>query len=170
MRGDVKVSRGSAAQRTPPVGTKRHVPPWVLISSLLLTLAGLGASSYLTVAPYNTTVVLACPSTGTINCEKVTTSPESMVFGIPVAVLGLAFFVGMLVLNVPWTWRLRWPLVHQARLLAVVAGVCFVVWLIYAELFRIDAICLWCTSVHVITVALFAVVLLGTAGTREVAA
>ncbi len=32
-----------------------------------------------------------------------------------------------------------------------------------AELFRIDAICLWCTVVHALTVALFAVLALGAA-------
>ena len=35
--------------------------------------------------------------------------------------------------------------------------------LIYAELFQIDAICLWCTAVHVITVALFIAVVVGEA-------
>jgi uncharacterized membrane protein len=31
---------------------------------------------------------------------------------------------------------------------------------VWAELFRIDAICLWCTVVHALTVALFAVLVL----------
>ena len=38
-----------------------------------------------------------------------------------------------------------------------------VVHLIRAELFEIDAICLWCTAVHGITVALFITVLVGEA-------
>jgi uncharacterized membrane protein len=38
-----------------------------------------------------------------------------------------------------------------------------VVYLVYAELFLVDAVCLWCTVVHVLTVALFAVVALATA-------
>ena len=42
----------------------------------------------------------------------------------------------------------------------VAAGVAFVFYLVWAELFRIDAICLWCTVVHVSTVVLFAVVVL----------
>jgi uncharacterized membrane protein len=37
------------------------------------------------------------------------------------------------------------------------------VWLVYAELFKIDAICLWCTVVHAITVVLFGVVLVAEA-------
>jgi len=45
----------------------------------------------------------------------------------------------------------------------MVAGVAMVLHLVYAELFQIDAICLWCTTVHVITVVLFAVVLVAEA-------
>ena len=45
------------------------------------------------------------PGSGAINCEKVTTSPQSYVFGIPVAMLGLVFFVPMLVLCLPAAWR-----------------------------------------------------------------
>ena len=33
----------------------------------------------------------------------------------------------------------------------------------WAELFRIEAICLWCTVVHALTVALFAVIVVGAA-------
>jgi uncharacterized membrane protein len=35
-----------------------------------------------------------------------------------------------------------------------------VFYLVYAELFEVDRNCLWCTVVHVITVALFAVLVL----------
>lgn len=131
--------------------------------SLLLAAAGTGVSTYLTVAHYTATVILACPSTGAIDCEKVTSSPESVAFGVPVAVLGLVFYAAMLLVCSPPAWRARSPWTSRARLASVAGGVCFVIWLIYAELFRIDAICLWCTSVHVITIALFAVVALGTA-------
>jgi len=33
------------------------------------------------------------------------------------------------------------------------------VYLVYIELFRVDAICLWCTGVHVCTVLMFGAVL-----------
>ena len=34
-------------------------------------------------------------------------------------------------------------------------GLGTVLYLLYAELFAIDAICLWCTTVHVLTLVLF---------------
>jgi uncharacterized membrane protein len=63
----------------------------------------------------------------------------------------------MVALNSPWGWRLqRLPLVRWLRLGSVVAGMGFVLYLIYAELIEIRAICLWCTSVHVATFLIFA--------------
>jgi len=147
-------ARAAAVAEAPPAGP----PAWLQWTTWGLSLAGLGVSIYLTIAHFNTAVSLACPATSTVNCEKVTTSPQSYAFGIPVAVLGLAFYVFLAVANSPWAWRVTWPPLRWARLGSVVAGMLFVLWLIYAELFKIGAICLWCTSVHVITFALFALI------------
>ena len=108
-------------------------------------------------------MTLACPATSTVNCEKVTTSPESYAFGIPVAVLGLAFYGFVAVVNSPWAWRITWPPLRWARVGSMVVGILFVLYLIYAELFSIGAICLWCTSVHVITFVLFVLIVFGAA-------
>jgi uncharacterized membrane protein len=138
--------------------TTAATPAWLQWTTWGLSLAGLGVSIYLTIAHFNTSVSLACPATSTINCEKVTTSPESYAFGIPVAVLGLAFYVFMAAANSPWLWRVTWPPLRWARIGSVVVGILFVLYLIYCELFKIGAICLWCTSVHVITFCLFALI------------
>jgi uncharacterized membrane protein len=37
--------------------------------------------------------------------------------------------------------------------------------LVYAELFRIDNICLWCTSVHILSLILFGITVFGTVAT-----
>jgi len=126
------------------------------LATFILSLYGLGASIYLTIAHYDTQITLACSDKGLINCEEVTTSAQSMVFGVlPVAVLGLAFYVFMVAVNSPWAWRLSWPPVRWARLGSVIVGMGFVLYLIYAELDQIHAICLWCTSVHVATFLIF---------------
>jgi len=152
-----------AATASSSSGPRR--PRWIVPSTLFVSAAGLGVSIYLTIAHYTTTVTLACPETSTVNCEKVTTSAESVVFGIPVAVLGLVYFVAMLGLNSPPAWSSTSPLIRWARMLAACIGVCFVGWLVYSELFKIDAICLWCTSVHVLNLILFALIAVGTAAT-----
>jgi uncharacterized membrane protein len=138
-------------------------PAWLQWTTWVLSLGGLGVSIYLTIAHFNTSVTLACPATSTVNCEKVTTSPQSYAFGIPVAVLGLAFYVFLAAANSPWAWRMTWPPLRWARIGSVVVGIVFVLWLVYAELFKIGAICLWCTSVHVITFALFVLIVFSAA-------
>ena len=142
---------------------ERWVPAWVAPVTLALSAAGLAVSAYLTLVHYTTTVTLACSTTGVVNCEKVTTSPQSMIAGVPVAPLGVVFFVVAAALCVPAAWRSQAPAVRIARIAWMVAGVAMVLHLVYAELFQIDAICLWCTTVHVITVVLFAVVLVAEA-------
>ena len=151
----VKAAAGEAQPAPPPL--------WYQLTTWILSLAGLGVSIYLTIAHFNTSVTLACPATSTINCEKVTTSPQSYAFGIPVAVLGLAFYVFLAVVNSPWAWRITWPPLRWVRVGSMVVGMVFVLYLIYAELFSIGAICLWCTSVHVITFALFVLIMFGAA-------
>jgi uncharacterized membrane protein len=132
------------------------VPAWLQWTSLVLSLAGLGVSIYLTIAHYTSTSILTCSAKGFVDCAKVTTSAQSMVFGVfPVAVLGLAFYVFMTAVNSPWGWRLRTPLVWWTRLGSAVIGIGFVLYLVYAEVIQIGNICLWCTSVHVITFLLF---------------
>ncbi len=132
-----------------------------MVATPLFALAGLGVSVYLTIAHYTQLPLAACPENATINCEKVTTSPESVVFGVPVALLGLLFFAAMVPLCLPFAWRCAHRLVAPARLAAVVVGIGFVCYLLYAELFDIRSICLYCTSVHVLTFALFVGVVTG---------
>jgi uncharacterized membrane protein len=139
-----------------------YVPRWVPISALIVVVIGLGLSTYLTIEHFNSSVGLACPATGGVDCVKVTTSEQSKVFGITVAVLGQAFLVPALIANLPAMWRSGNPVIRFGRLAGMIVGIGFVVYLIYAELFEIDAICLWCTAVHVLTFLLFVITLIGT--------
>ena len=139
-------------------------PLWLQLTSLVLSLGGLGVSVYLTIEHYTGNTSLFCSDKGAINCAAVTTSPESMVFGVlPVAVLGLAFFVFMVAVTTPMAWRSRRREISLARLGSLVVGVGFILYLIYVELYQVGAICLWCTSVHVITFLLFVLTALAAA-------
>jgi uncharacterized membrane protein len=140
-------------------------PRWLAPVSLLLALAGVCVATYLTVVHYDTHIPLFCSETSRFNCHAVQTSPESRFLGVPVAVLGLAYFVLALPLLLPVAWRSANPLVRWGRLAGAIGGVGFVVWLVFAELVRIHAICLWCSSVHVLTALLFVLIAYGTAVT-----
>ncbi|HEY5985280.1 MAG TPA: vitamin K epoxide reductase family protein [Streptosporangiaceae bacterium] len=160
-RTDRKPSPTRAApEAAAPAGLA--VPSWLQWTTLLLSLGGLGVSIYLTIVHYTTALSIACPENSTVNCEKVITSPQSYVFGIPVAVLGLAFFVLMVALTTPWAWRGTGPfawlvsVTGWTRLGSAIVGIIFVLYLVYTEVITLNmTICLWCTAVHVITLLLF---------------
>jgi uncharacterized membrane protein len=133
-------------------------PPWRPVAAFLLSLVGFGLSMYLTLEHFQNGH-LPCPANSTISCLKVTTSPESEVFGIfPVALLGLIFYAVMVPVMWPALWYVRQRWVGWARLGLVVGGMGFVLYLLGAELFSIKAICLWCTGVHVTTFVIFVLV------------
>lgn len=117
-----------------------------------LALLGLAISAYLTATHYFAEQVpLACSAGGIVDCEQVTSSAESMVGPVPVAVLGVVWFLGSALLVVA---RARQKLVGLQMIWAV-GGLLSVFYLVYAELFLIGALCLWCTAIHVLVVVLF---------------
>jgi uncharacterized membrane protein len=138
------------------------VPRWVPMLGSLLSVAGVGVAGYLTYAHYASPSVLACPDRGVIDCAKVTTSSYSSFHGLPVAVIGLGYFAAMAVLHHPRLWRQPHRSVRWGRLGLAGAGVATALWLLYVELFRLDAICLYCSAAHLVALALFVVTAFGT--------
>ena len=136
---------------------------WPGVLGTLASALGLGVAGYLTYEHYKSSTSLACSDNGVVNCLKVTTSSYSEVAGVPVALLGLVFFAVMLVLQLPPMWRRADAAIRWIRLGWAVVGLGTVLYLLYAELFSIDAICLWCTSVHVLTFVLFGTTVYATA-------
>jgi uncharacterized membrane protein len=137
---------------------KRPIPRTAIWVSLGLSLAGLAVATYLTIEHFNTALTLACPDTGRINCQRVTTSHYSHLAGIPVAVLGVVYFAVATALMTPRAWRSTSATLRWTRIGWVSLGLLTVVYLVWAEFFGVNAICLWCTSVHVITFLLFVLV------------
>lgn len=142
------------------------LPRWIPWAATLVCLAGLFVAVYLTFAHYMaSSVSLACPATSSINCEKVTTSPQSIVFGVPLPIYGLVYFVVMTGLNLPRTWSSTNSWVAPLRLGLAVAGIGFALYLVATELLVIGAICLWCTAEHVMSFVLLMLVVTGTSRT-----
>ena len=146
-----------------PAARVQTFPRWLPATSLILAVLGLAVSGYLSYEHHTSSTTLSCPNTATINCVKVTTSSYSSFLGMPVSDLWLAFFLAMTALCLPSLWRSLAASVRALRLATAAGGVVFVLYLAWAELYKIDAICLWCTAVHVITAALFGVIAVGTA-------
>ena len=134
---------------------------------LVLATAGLLISAYLTATHYFAEQVpLACSTGGIVDCEQVTHSAESMVGPLPVAVLGVVWFAGYLLLLGARAMSARPNGLINLHMVWAVLGLASVFYLVYAELFLIGALCLWCTGVHVIVALLFLMTLWDTTAPR----
>ncbi len=127
--------------------------PGLRRAALLLSGLGLLIAAYLTVLHYSAAVPLVCSQSGLVNCERVITSPQSVWFGAPVAGVGFAWFAVTLV------WWLRSgpqapPWLAGVRLGWAALGAVTVVYLVYVELVELRHLCLWCSALHVIILAL----------------
>ncbi|MFL5822986.1 MAG: vitamin K epoxide reductase family protein [Solirubrobacteraceae bacterium] len=116
---------------------------------LVLTVVGVGLATYLTVIHY-ADINPAC--TAGTSCIKVQTSEWSKLAGIPVALLGLIGYIGIL-------GSLLVSDREESRLATLgltLIGFLFSGYLTYRELFSIHAICEWCVSSACIMTLLFA--------------
>jgi uncharacterized membrane protein len=108
-----------------------------------LSVIGLGIAIYLTYVHYSG-IQPVCTAGG--SCIKVQTSQWSRLAGVPVALIGLIGYVGILA-------SLLAPDREETRLATLgltLIGFSFSAYLTYRELFSIHAICEWCASSAVI--------------------
>jgi uncharacterized membrane protein len=108
------------------------------IAILVLALIGVGVAGYLTYVHYEGLKVLCLSSGG---CETVQASRYAKLDGVPVAVLGLLGYVGIL-----GSLLTRGELGRVAGFAIALIGFGFSMYLTYRELFTIKAICQWCVS------------------------
>jgi uncharacterized membrane protein len=87
----------------------------------------------------------------------VQTSKYSDIAGVPVALMGLLYFVAMALLALTRISRIRMPgeleWVQPAALSMALGATAFVAYLTYVELFVLEAICIWCVGLASLTVA-----------------
>jgi uncharacterized membrane protein len=108
------------------------------VAGLGLSVLGLAVAGYLTYIHYAGIEPVCNVAHG---CVKVQTSEYAELAGIPVAVLGLAGYVAILVaLLIDGVYG------RMAAALFALVGFGFSAYLTYRELFTIDAICQWCVA------------------------
>jgi uncharacterized membrane protein len=118
----------------------------LLRTGLVLAILGLGIAGYLTYVHYADVDPVCNIAHG---CHKVQTSQYANLAGVPVALLGLLGYVGILVgLLVPGENG------RMAAALLALIGFGFSMYLTYRELFTIDAICQWCVGSAVLMTGL----------------
>jgi uncharacterized membrane protein len=124
----------------------------VLIVIALFALAGLSAATYVFVT-HSLGYELFCPfATG---CDAVQNSPYAVLFGIPVALLGMVGFTAYtaLALSALRLGAATRRHLHALLVLSVVE-VGFTLYMAYLQVSVIRAICSWCMLSAALTVAL----------------
>jgi uncharacterized membrane protein len=118
-----------------PASTDRRLR----IAGIVIACVGLGIAIYLTYVHYSG-IKVACLSSG--GCETVQSSIYAKLGAIPVPVLGLVGYIGILasLLVVPG------DLGRLAGFGMALIGFLFSAYLTYRELFTIKAICQWCVG------------------------
>ncbi len=117
-----------------------------------VALMGIGVATYLTIVRAEGDSPTCVIGGG---CGTVQKSEYSELAGIPVAWLGLAAYVGLLVAAI-----LPGQLGRALGLFTALVSFGFSAWLTYAEIVLIEAICAWCvTSAILVTIALVITIL-----------
>ncbi len=120
----------------------------------LVALVGIFVATYLALYKLGYIGQLVC-AVG--SCEKVQTSKWATMFGIPIAVWGVGYYVGILAIALAGTTAALADRrgVSQLLLALTTFGLLFSLWLTYLELAVIDAICQWCVVSAVLAATLF---------------
>jgi uncharacterized membrane protein len=141
---------------------------------LVLSLIGIGIALYLTAVHYEHFPLL-CSASGLVNCERVTSSPYSVLFGttIPITVPGLGWAIISAALAIVGLRTRSSPSSIFSRLVVAqfiwsLLGLLTVLYLVYVEIVLLHTICAWCTALHVVVLVLFLLTLvLLLSGTME---
>ena len=111
-----------------------------------LAIVGLLISGYLSWVHYMGVVPVCLSGSG--GCETVQSSSYATIFGVPVAVIGLVGYSGLL-----FSASLRGEMGVYLGFLVALVGTLFSAYLTYLELFVIHAICEWCVASAALMVA-----------------
>jgi uncharacterized membrane protein len=126
------------------VTEKGHIARRVLLRTLAVV--GLLISAYLTWVHYAGVAPVCVGGSG--GCETVQSSSYATILGVPVAVVGLVGYSGLLL-----SASLRDEVGIYLGFLVALVGALFSAYLTYPELFVIHAICEWCVASAAVIVA-----------------
>lgn len=128
-----------------------NIPKWLPISILIVAIIGIGDAGYL---------LFEHLSGGTPNCSLiegcgvVTTSKYSEIFGIPVALPGVAYYITMSALMVFWFDRKKEIALKLAGYFSW-AGLVASAWFVYLQLVVLKAICIYCMGSAISSTIIF---------------
>jgi len=129
----------TATALTRSVGRAAAIDRRLKIAIAVLCILGIGDAGYLTYVHYEGLKGVCLSGGG--GCETVQASKYAKIGGLPVAVLGLAGYIGIL-----GSLAIKGELGRAAGFALALVGFAFSMYLTYRELFTIHAICQWCVG------------------------
>lgn len=132
----------------------------LVAAALLAGLAGIGISAYLTIVHY-AALPLVCTTTSIISCERVLSSPYSVIAGsgLPTSAAGIVWFsvsAGLALVQLTGGPSVRLARLHLAW---SAVGLATVIYLVFLEIVQLGALCMWCSSAHALVVVTFLIAL-----------
>jgi uncharacterized membrane protein len=129
--------------RLPAEGTLRIV-------ATVIAVLGIGVATYITIADSSGGAPVCVAGGG--GCETVAESTYSHVFGVNIAVFGVAGYVMLLAAAL-----LRGDVARMGGFAISLVGFGYSVYLTYLEVFKIEAICQWCVTSATLMTILFCI-------------
>ena len=132
------------------------------INKLIYSFIGVGLigfidAVFLTVKHYQGTIGCSVIS----GCQSVLDSSYSTVFGVPVALMGVAYYLSIIIIALLYI-DIDKKIILKILSYFPITGFVFSIWLVYLQFFVINAICQYCmlSALTSITIFILAMVLL----------
>jgi uncharacterized membrane protein len=119
---------------------------------LVFAVIGMAIASYDVIGIYNNWLLWCPPPID--GCNTVAYSPYGSIFGVPIGVYGLIFYLIMIILTLLLVFFRFSRRLRLAVLLYAVTGVLFSVYFYYLDLVYIRAFCIYCLISAILTVLL----------------
>jgi len=105
-----------------------------------MSVLGIAVSLYLYLLHRGIIGEVYCPIGG---CDAVMASKWSAIYGVPVALLGLIYYIWFIALVVLKNFNEN-LMINLALLATVLGGILFTIYLRFVEIFYVHEFCMWC--------------------------
>jgi uncharacterized membrane protein len=126
------------------------------LALILLSLLGMIDTLYLTSVHFSQASAFCALVQG---CDVVLQSSYSIVFGIPLAMIGLLYYTTLFACATIWFAR-KDELFLKILLGISWAGLLASIWFVYLQFFVLDALCQYCIASFIITLSIFVIALI----------
>ena len=138
-------------QAGPPAHNHPSLAGWIPLVILALSVIGFADASYLSVKHFQGVAPTCVLFSG---CDVVTTSEYATIGPVPIAVLGALFYLTILILSVTYLDRKSERAIQLVALISI-PGFLFTLWLLYLQLFVVNALCFYCVASGISSALIF---------------